>query len=360
MKIAVLGSGNGAHAVAFECAQKGHDVYMYDFPQFSKSIDAIAAAGGIYANGKLQGFQKIAYAGTDISKVVPGAELIFAVGPSYSTEPFAKVCAPYVTDGQRYIIMPGSCMGALTFKNALGLDIKDNRISVSETNTLPYAVRISAPATIEVHHKLLAAYTVATLPRAEGQKVFDLLKPIFGGIEKAESVLQTTLSNSNPIIHPVITTLNAALIERTGGDFMFYHEGVTPAVGNLMEAFDNERASIGAGLGLFVEKSPEKGMRQGFHDYVEKDYAKNYGTSPGFAGIKAQSSLDHRYYTEDLGCTMIFWIELAERIGVDVPAMKSLVTIVSLMMKRDFRAECPRSLASLGLGDYTKEDLLNF
>ena len=57
---------------------------------------------------------------------------------------------------------------------------------------------------------------------------------------------------------------------------------------------------------------------------------------------------------------MIFWIELADRIGVDVPAMKSLVTIVSLMMKRDFRAECPRSLASLGLGDYTKEDLLNF
>ena len=187
MKIAVLGSGNGAHAVAFECAEKGHDVYMFDFPQFSKSIEAIAEAGGIRSSGKMEGFQKIAYAGTDMSKVLPGAELIFAVGPSYSTEPFAKACIPYLEDGQTYIIMPGSCMGALTFKNALGLAIKDNRVSVSETNTLPYAVRITGPATIEVHHKLLAAYTVATIPREKGPEVFDMIKPIFGGIERAES-----------------------------------------------------------------------------------------------------------------------------------------------------------------------------
>lgn len=89
-------------------------------------------------------------------------------------------------------------------------------------------------------------------------------------------------------------------------------------------------------------------------------YYGNYSTSPGFAGIKAQSQLDHRYYNEDLGYTMIFWLDLAERIGVDVPAMKGLVTIVSLMMKRDYRAEAPRTLATLGLGDYTKEDLLKF
>ncbi len=55
---------------------------------------------------------------------------------------------------------------------------------------------------------------------------------------------------------------------------------------------------------------------------------------------------------------MLFWIDLADRIGVDVPVLKALVTIVSAMMKRDYRQDPPRTLAKLGLGDYTKDDLL--
>ena len=31
MKVAILGSGNGALAMAFEWARAGHDIYMYDF-----------------------------------------------------------------------------------------------------------------------------------------------------------------------------------------------------------------------------------------------------------------------------------------------------------------------------------------
>ena len=49
MKVAILGSGNGALAMAFEWARAGHDIYMFDFAQFDKQIKAINAAGGIYA-----------------------------------------------------------------------------------------------------------------------------------------------------------------------------------------------------------------------------------------------------------------------------------------------------------------------
>ena len=41
MKIAVLGSGNGGCAVAFDWAKHGHDVYLFDFEEFSANIDAI-------------------------------------------------------------------------------------------------------------------------------------------------------------------------------------------------------------------------------------------------------------------------------------------------------------------------------
>lgn len=58
MKVAVLGSGNGAHAIAFEWAKAGHDIYIYDFEPFSKNIEAINNAGGIKSKGELEGFQK--------------------------------------------------------------------------------------------------------------------------------------------------------------------------------------------------------------------------------------------------------------------------------------------------------------
>ncbi len=357
MKIAILGSGNGAHAVAFDCAKTGHDVFMFDFPQFGRSVSDISAAGGIHAEGRMEGFEKIAYAGSDIGKVISDAKMIFAVGPSYSTEPFGKACTPYVKEGQIYVVMPGSCMGALAFKRALGLDVSDNRVTVSETSTLPYAVRIVGPARIDVYHRLPAAYMMATLPRENNDIVFEMLSKIFAGIEKGVSVLQTTLQNSNPIIHPTVTTLNAALIERTQGNFEFYSEGITPAVANLMEAIDMERMKIGEAFGLFIERSLEKGIRQGYFETGVTDYYIAYSKSAAFAGIKAQHGLDHRYYNEDVGYTMVFFIELADRIGVPVPVMKSMLTVVSTIMQRDYVAKAPRILRKLGLGSYSVDEL---
>lgn len=100
MKVAILGSGNGACAMAFEWARAGHDIYMFDFPQFDRQIKAIDAAGGIYSEGEMEGFQKITYAGHDIETVLKDTQLIFAVGPAYATEPFGKACAPYAKAGQ--------------------------------------------------------------------------------------------------------------------------------------------------------------------------------------------------------------------------------------------------------------------
>ncbi|MBV1759362.1 MAG: hypothetical protein KMY55_16255 [Dethiosulfatibacter sp.] len=152
MKIGVLGSGNGGHAVAFEWARAGHDIYMFDFKEFTKGITAISEAGGITSEGDMEGFQKIAYAGHDIAKVVTDADLIMVVGPAYSTEPFGKACKPYVKPGQKYVICPSSCAGSIVFKKALGLDFKDESVIISETSTLPYAVRIVADAKIAVYN----------------------------------------------------------------------------------------------------------------------------------------------------------------------------------------------------------------
>jgi len=355
MKVAILGSGNGACAMAFEWARAGHDIYMFDFPQFDRQINAINAAGGIYSEGEMEGFQKITYAGHDIELVLKDAPLVFAVGPAYATEPFGKACAPYAKAGQIFVVCPSSCMGAIIFKNSLGLKVDDNSIIVSDTSTLPYAVRIIADGKIAVYNRLKAGYLLATLPSTKNDMVYDLLKPVHDGLEKAKNIFQTCLQNANPVLHPCITTLNAARIEGPN-DFFFYEEGVTPGVGRLLKAIDDERLAIGAALGLVIEDDPHLGVRQGY--MTEENYDTAYATAPGFTGIKAQTQLDYRYYNEDCGFGLVLWTDMADKLGLDVPNMRAMLQIVSSIMGRDYKAEKARTLDTLGLDGYSMEELI--
>ena len=65
MKVAVLGSGNGGVAVAFDCAAHGHSVRLFDFERFPDTIAAVAKSGEIRSEGELEGFASVAYAGHD-------------------------------------------------------------------------------------------------------------------------------------------------------------------------------------------------------------------------------------------------------------------------------------------------------
>jgi opine dehydrogenase len=176
-----------------------------------------------------------------------------------------------------------------------------------------------------------------------------MLGEVYPGIGTAGSVLATTLQNGNPVIHPAVTICNAALIERTGGEFNFYEDGVTPAVGRLMQAVDSERIAIAAALGQTIASDPAIGVMQGY--MIEDNYDTGYSTAPGFRGIRAQSQLDNRYLTEDVGYSMVLFAELARTAGVPTPTMDAVIDIASVLLARDFRREAPRTLAGLGLGD---------
>lgn len=356
MKIAVLGSGNGGCAVAFDWAQAGHQVSMFDFVDFQMNIEAISNKGGITSSGMLEGFEKISYAGHDLEKAVKGAELIFAVGPAYSTEPFAKAIKPYLEKGQTFIICPSSCGGSIVFKNGLGLSLDNEDYLIAETSTLPYAVRVTEPGKINVFLKLKSGLYIAALPSKDTNKVCDLLKDVYPALIPADNVFQTTLQNANPVIHPSVTLLNTALIERTNGDFFFYEEGVTQSVGRLMKAVDNERMAIGAKLGFKVIADPILGMEQGYMQEVT--YDKGYSEAIGFKGIAAQPSLDHRYLNEDVGYGLVFMADLAKQVGVDTPVMDAVIKLTSVIMNRDYKEEAKRTMESLSLDKYSLTELL--
>lgn len=355
MKVAVLGSGNGGCAVAFDCAACGHEVRLFDFERFPASIQAVQRSGGIHCEGELEGFQPVGYAGHEIEKSLDGADLIYAVGPAYSTKPFAEACKPYLTPGQIVIVCPSSCGGSIEFKNAAGLELRDENVVVAETSTLPYAVRLLDPGKIMIFNKLKGGLFLATLPAKNTHAVLEKIRDVYPAMRAAKNILQTSLQNGNPVIHPTITLMNVGLIERTGGDFEFYHEGVTPAVGRLIEAVDRERIAIGKKLGVNVIPDPELGVMQGY--MTEATYDTGFVTSPGFAGVKAQPSLDYRYFNEDVGYGLVFLQNLGQQVGVDTPVMSAVIQLVSLLMDRDYVGEARRTMETLGLCTYAAKEL---
>jgi len=355
MDVTVVGSGNGGLATAFDFAVHGHTVRLFDTPHFPDHVAEVSAAGGIHTTGEIEGFAEIAYSGHDIEEALEGTELIVLVGPAYSTEHQAAVVAPHLVPGQAVLVCPASCAGAITFKRTAGLALDDETITVGETSTLPYAVRIVAPGRINVFHKLGGGVFVAGLPRSGTDRLLSMIQDVYPEAAAADGVFQTTLQNGNPVIHPAVTLLNAGLIERTAGAFLFYEEGVTDAVGRAIEAVDRERLAIAEALGVRVLSEPDLGVLQGY--MREANYSTGYSTAPGFLGIGAQGQLENRYLTEDVGYSLVFLTDLAGRVGVETPTMEALITMASVVLARDFRAEGTRTLATLGLDGMTASDL---
>jgi len=355
MRIAVLGSGNGGCAVAAECALQGNDVRLFDFDNFSTNIIAINNAKGIQCSGAIVGFAPISYAGHDIAKTVSDAELVYVVGPSYATVPFAREYKKAMKKGQKVIVCPGTNGGALIFKKELGLDFSDPEIVVSETSTLPYACRIVKPGEVYVFHKLKDGVFLASLPASGIDTVYQIFKQVYPGSKPYKNVLQTLLQNGNNVIHPAVSLLNVGRIE-SPQDFFFYEEGITPAVGKLMEAVDKERMAIAEAFGLDILSEPETGYLQGY--MLEKNYHTGYSKAPGFKGIKAQTQIDHRYFTEDVGYGLVLLEEMAKLVGVKTPVITSIIELVSVLLETDYHNNALRTLDKLGLAGLTKDEMI--
>ncbi|GAB95780.1 opine dehydrogenase [Kineosphaera limosa] len=355
MRVAIMGSGNGGTAAAFEWAQAGHEVSMWDFEQFDANIAAIAAAGSIEGRVKFEGTAPVRYAGHDLDRALEGAELVLIVGPAYAHEAMGEALRGKLSEDAAYCVLPSSCNGAVVLKQALGLDLMDDTYVIGETHTLPYGCRLVAPGIVRVTTRVLDGLFVAALPSSRTPELLTKLQVVWPQAEAAKNVLQTTLQNGNPVLHPAIMLLNASRIENTGGDFLFYTEGVTLASARLMEAVEGERQELGRVLGIDIVRDPELGLRQGY--VSEATYLKGYNDGIGFAKSQAPKTLDFRYLTEDVPYGLVFMSELARQCDVPTPAIDTVISMASIILDVDFRAAGKRLPKDLGFADLTLEQV---
>jgi opine dehydrogenase len=352
-KVAVLGGGNGSHTMAADLALKGLEVRICEAPEFKdafnttlqrQEITLVEAGGG-------ERTAKLALATTDFEKAIKGVDYIMMPIPATGHERFFRAIMPYLEDGQTIVAWPGN-YASLYFARMMGEEGLKRDITLAEGHTLPWGCRGEGGRIrifVDAWKLLLAA-----LPSKETARVVKDLKGYYP-VVAASSVLETSLNNLNPIVHPVGTILNAGAIDNRKEGFHLYRDGTTKSIAMAIKAVFEEVSRVGEAVGVKMLAYPEesfwsKGTIMGHYFKAPRDMD---GT---VAGISGPSSMTSRYITEDIPYGLVPVAGLACSYGVDIPIIDATICLASTINGADYY-QSGRSLGELGIAGLNREEL---
>jgi opine dehydrogenase len=367
--IAVLGGGNGGHAIAANLSLAGFKVNFFELPRFAESFEKVLRTKEIQIQGiSIDGVAKLNLATTDIQQAIKDAEVIFVITPAFGHKAMAEVCAPFVQDGQTIVLMPGSG-GSLEFINIFKQKKVKREVTFAESCTLPYGARLKGPGHVSV---LINAIILPTgvFPSKKTEEVIPKLKQFYSMIIPAKDVLEAAINNPNPIVHPVATLLSATRIEHSKGEFYLYAEGMTPAVARTYESLNQERLSICKALGYklyhwdnleFKDYNLGETEEECRYRILNTSMDAAFGKDGIYAGIKMKGPehLKDRYVTEDVPYGMVLLSTLGDLMEVPTPTHDAAIQLASVINRTDYW-KTGRGMKQLGLSTLDKKGLKKF
>jgi opine dehydrogenase len=356
-KYTVIGAGHGGKAMAAHLALMGFKVMLYN--RTPDHVAVIKKRGGIdleSAEGGPHGFGRLAKVTSDMGEALKDAAIVMVVVPSSAHADVAQKIAPFLKDGQVVILHPGRTCGAIEFTKV----IRDNGckadVTVAEAETFIYASRSDGPAQARIF-RIKEAVPLAALPATRTQRVLDAIAPAYPQFIDGVNVLQTGVNNMGAIFHPALTLLNAGWIEATHGDYQFYIDGVTPSVARVLEALDRERVTVASSLGIRARTALE--WLKLAYDTIGEDLHEAIHNQPGYYGIKAPSTLSHRYIFEDVPMSLVPIASLGERYGVSVRGMDAIIRLACIVHRTDYWRR-GRTLDKLGVDQLSVGELTRY
>ena len=347
--ICVIGAGGTGQCFAADMSLAGHAVSIYDDRKDRR--DEIRQAGGITLTGGGRTGTAHPRVCDSAEQALDGAELVVVCAVAHRHETLAKTCAAHLRDGQTLLISAGSGASLLfdrEIRAARRLSAEQTHdVTLGELEGNLYPCRRTHPARIFMAFPP-ARRMVAALPAVDTPRLQAALDGILE-TSPASNVLETALNSPNVVTHVAGCVPNAAGIDRSGGKFAFFRDGLSASVIKCSAAVEAERDAVLERLGLArymqVTALSEKLMQ---------------GTPPGFEAfveLDGPGNLRHRYVEEDAMCGMSLLVSLAEACGVDVPVSRSLLCLAGVFNGTDY-AESGRNLKNLGLAGLAPQEIL--
>jgi len=356
-KYTIIGAGNGGKTMAAHLALMGFPVTLYN--RTPAHVSAIKARGGIELEsygGWPHGFGRLDLVTSDMGEALEQAEVIMVVVPANGHADIARVAAPHLRDGQIVVLNPGRTGGALEVVKVLNDSDCQADVTVAEAETLIYACRSDGPAQARIF-RVKEAVPLAALPATRTPRVLEALASAFPLFIDGTSVLHTGVNNMGAIFHPTLTLLNAGRIESTSGEFQFYIDGVTPSVARVLEALDRERVTVAAALGIRARTGLE--WLKMAYDASGANLHEAIHNQPGYRGIKAPPTLNHRYITEDVPMSLVPIAALGQRYGVQVRGMDSIIRQACIVHQTDYWRR-GRTLDKLGIEQLSVGEVMRY
>lgn len=326
MTFAVLGAGNTGQAITSYLSMKGEQVKLYcrDKQKAEK-----LSLQGLKLQGIYQG--EVTIDASDNLEYVVGnkTKYIIITTTAFGHESILKKLKPLLRDKQTIALFPGY-WGAVEAINILGDLIPTKNITIAETSAMPFVSKADNEGSVFINkiksNVLISAISTSKISQTF-LKAFPQLKP-------TKSIFETSLNNTNVVVHTPITLFNASRIDAPEA-FQFYGQGVSPRTVSYIEKLDAERIAIASVLNI-----PTKDILTLLNEFYGTAYPGLYEALPGlFPEGLAPNTLDHRYVTEDIPYGLVPISELGKKVGLHTPYTDSLIDTASLLMERNFREE---------------------
>lgn len=360
MKVTVVGCGAGAFATAADLTLKGHKVSLYVSEAHAKNFDDIRDDRVIkyYNHDSLDPMRvRIDKITNDPCEAFENPDIILVVTPTFAHEDVARDMADYVGSDDVIILSPGSTGGALVFRRVFD-EMKPGGIpKLAEIHTLPYTAR--KKGTDGVHVMLDVDYLLfAAMPAIYNEQIYDMVRYLYPSVILCADVFETGLNNGNATTHPAPMVLNAGKIEYYG-KHSHYSEGITPSVGQVIQAIDDERKAICRAFGYNELDIKDRLYKMGYCPLKETVYECITDEMSVFSPISGPDTLNNRYLTEDAPYSLVAMSNIAGIKNIKTPLMDSVVYLAGALMGHDYMHE-GRTRASMGIDGMSVDGVMSF
>lgn len=321
MRVAILGAGAAAYALAVFARREGHDPVLWS--PSGRRTQALSQRGSITAVGAVEGEFPVTVA-ADCEQAIAGAKVVVLALPAMGHRSVIDRMLPHLEAGQVVIFSAHLSFAALYLERGLtrrGLSLP----IVTWSTTL---LRSRQPDLTSVRIATVRQLVdMAVLPVSAQDEGLAACRDLFGDRFRArEDLLAITLSNINPQSHMALSLCNFTRMEL--GEEWDQARCSTEAVARLAAQLDAERLEVAERFGVNVRSVAE---------HREQTHGKDAGAPT--VRTFGPATTDTRYVVEDVPFGLLPLTVLASVCGVETPFHRMGLSLFSALYGRDFALE---------------------